>query len=511
MIELCTDELPWSRRLWRLGTILEISELLEASAARQEGTLGEAAVKYLGASLVGRARRDPGLGSAPQRGQLIGHLNRTLIPGGHDYLALEQLQVAAENTYLTHWAQALRQQPFPVESVARALIAHLLDRGFSTVALHKWLTYWVKFSPQQIELADLFEEAHGLDARPRVRYEALVPVAAAPDLSPGLGKDWLAAPETSAWLDAWLPGVIKPRQVGALVLCVDARDPYSALTHVRAVVERVSARFRVGARRELTFTGAVYLQGEPDPLDLAPRPRRVRVYALHRTEAIFDLQLPRELDAALELLEPLDVGAPAAAVAGSWAALESLLVGPGDTANRVVAATRMARIVACSYFRAELTALANAFASSGKGGGVVDVRGLPTNHARARRLEEEMLSGRPMLWPRTRHQLARDRMLAALADPGAHLTRVCQQLEDGFRRLYRQRNFVVHAGRTSSVALDGCLRTMAPLVGEGIERVVHAATVLEHNPLQLAAAAELAIGRAQHGPVMLADLLPYRD
>lgn len=307
-----------------------------------------------------------------------------------------------------------------------------------------------------------------------------------------------------------MPGISKPRQVGALLLCLDARDPHSAVTHVRAVVDRLTARFRVGARRELRFTGDVYLQGEPTPLELASRPRRVQVYALHRTEAIFDLRLPRELDAALELLEPLDAGAPAAAVAGSWAALESLLVGPGDTANRVVAATRMARIVACSYFRAELTALANAFASSG-GGCVVDLRALRTNHARARRLEEELVSGRPMLWTRSRHQLARDRMVAALANPGPHLSRVCQQLEDGFRRLYRQRNLIVHAGRTSSVALEGCLRTMAPLVGEGIERVVHAATVLDHSPLQLAAAAELAVGQAQQGPVRLADLLPFKD
>lgn len=509
MLEFCSEELTWSRRLWRLGTTLEISELLEASAARQEGTLADAAVKHLATSLVGRVKRDPGLGSASKRGQLIDHLNRTLTPGGHDYLALVELQRVAESEYLANWAHALRQESYPTESVARALVTHLLDRGFSMVALHKWLTYWVKFSPDSLALSDLFAEAQLLAARPRVRYEALVPVAAAPDLTPGLGRDWIGPRETSAWLDAWAPGVGKPRQVGALLLCLDARDPYSALDDVRGVVERLTARFRVGARRELTFTGDVYLQGEAQPLGLASRPRRVRVYALHRTEAIFDLRLPRDIDAALELLEPLDSGAPAAAVTGSWAALESLLVGPGDTSNRVVAATRMARIVACSYFRSELTALANGLASAGTGPDVEAMRGLPTNHARARRIEQELLTGAPILWKRTRHQLARDRMTAALADPGAHLVRVSQQLEDGFRRLYRQRNLIVHAGRTSSVALDGCLRTMAPLVGEGIERVVHAATVLDHSPLQLAAAAELAIGQAQHGPTRLADLLPF--
>lgn len=206
MLELCTDELPWSRRLWRLGTVLEITELLEASAARQEGTLGDASVKYLATSIVTRSKRDPGLGSAAQRGQLIGHINRPLTPGGHDYLALEQLQVAAEAAYLTNWARALRTETYPIESVARALITHLLDSGFSTIALHKWLTYWVKFSPDGITLADLFEEAERLTARPNVRYEALVPVAAAPDLSPGLGKDWLGPPRggrLARGMDAW--------------------------------------------------------------------------------------------------------------------------------------------------------------------------------------------------------------------------------------------------------------------------------------------------------------------
>ncbi|WP_328753039.1 integrase, catalytic region [Streptomyces sp. NBC_00285] len=61
------------------------------------------------------------------------------------------------------------------------------------------------------------------------------------------------------------------------------------------------------------------------------------------------------------------------------------------------------------------------------------------------------------------------------------------------RRLYRTRNIVLHGGAPQGVALEASLRTAAPLVGAGLDRIVHAAYAEDLDPLDLAARAEVAL------------------
>lgn len=61
------------------------------------------------------------------------------------------------------------------------------------------------------------------------------------------------------------------------------------------------------------------------------------------------------------------------------------------------------------------------------------------------------------------------------------------------RRFYRQRNILMHGGTTGSIALQTALRTAAPLIGAGLDRVVHAALTEGVDALQLAARARLNI------------------
>ncbi|PZG12252.1 hypothetical protein C1J01_33285 [Nonomuraea aridisoli] len=91
MLGFASAATPWHRRLWRLGTVLELSELLEAVSVRATGALAEPSVKYLGDVPARRIQRDPGMGSPPERGQLIKHVNRTMQVDGHDWFALRLL------------------------------------------------------------------------------------------------------------------------------------------------------------------------------------------------------------------------------------------------------------------------------------------------------------------------------------------------------------------------------------------------------------------------------------
>jgi hypothetical protein len=59
------------------------------------------------------------------------------------------------------------------------------------------------------------------------------------------------------------------------------------------------------------------------------------------------------------------------------------------------------------------------------------------------------------------------------------------------RRLYRQRNIIVHGGTTHNPALAATLRTTAPLIGAGLDRITHAFLTEGVDPLDLASRAQV--------------------
>ena len=84
-------------------------------------------------------------------------------------------------------------------------------------------------------------------------------------------------------------------------------------------------------------------------------------------------------------------------------------------------------------------------------------------------------------------------MKALIDAPKPTLMDVNSHMKTAFRRLYRQRNILMHGGTTGSVALPTALRTAAPLIGAGLDRLTHAVLVEGVGPLQLAARAQLNI------------------
>ncbi len=99
-------------------------------------------------------------------------------------------------------------------------------------------------------------------------------------------------------------------------------------------------------------------------------------------------------------------------------------------------------------------------------------------------------------------------MSSVLLNPYAKLKDIESYAADTFQGLYRQRNLVLHGGRTSAVALRACLRTAAPLVGAGSDRIVHARYVEQLRPLELATRAKISLGAIKYGaPAACIDLL----
>jgi len=497
---------PWQRQLWRLGTILEMRELLEANREQRRSVLSAEAVKWLSGSLVSKVKRDVGLGTPAERGRLAGHVARDLPPKSHDAYALELLIERAEGPYLSNWATAMRgNSSLHAEVIARAVSSHMLDRGFSPSALHKWFTYHEK-SGDVMTMADLLENAATLFLRPTVRYGVLVPLLAEVPATHNTGLHWLDPAQTSEWLREWFPAAEAIRQAGGLTWEIDARDLDSVTRIVAEEIQRISTRFRVGARQNLQFANVVYIIGNDGPTKYAQRPRRVEVHALQSTSAIYELRISPELSSVLELLDPLDQGTPAAAIAGSWAAIEALFNGPGDR-EKISASMRMARLVSCSYIRHEFTALANAYAHEHSDALATSIRTASDNIEKARLFEDAIRGGTNAAFGSTRHTMAMERAQRLVANPAEILLNIVGQLDAAFRRLYRQRNIIVHGGDVTSIALPGTLRTVAPLVGAGVDRVVHASATRNASPLELAALAEVRHGSVADGKCRLVDLL----
>jgi len=480
----------WHRRLWTTGLVLTLKELLEVSSAVRSSVLYQNSVEDLSRSAMALAGRDPGVGGSRQHASLQRALRTDLRFLGMEYRVVEQMTVEIESEYLERWAASLRTHTrAAAERTARAIGSYLLDSGFSRNFLHHWWTYKLRHEVGERPLADIVEDAHSLAMTRIKEYDVLVAFRAFTKREAGMPHGWQTASEVSRWLKERNFDVSDIRQKGGLLLQVGARDPHAAIEAVREKLEGMSARVHVGSRREFVLLETAWIDGESKSFRLTGEGRDVDVHSLDRKNYLYTNAPYSRVDAAIELLEPLASGAPATAVAAGWAAFEALLSEPG---NHAVVADRMGAIVACSFPRAELTVLSY---QAGKADIAIAARldTCATNRDRAEMIANEITSQRNIVLPDHSDRAAHQRLRRLLADPHPALKDVEGYTTSAFRRLYRQRNLVLHGGITNSVALRPCLRTVSPLVGAGMDRIAHAWYIDKLSPLELAARARISL------------------
>jgi len=98
----------------------------------------------------------------------------------------------------------------------------------------------------------------------------------------------------------------------------------------------------------------VWVAEHPEPISLVQAARGADVLSLVHEGHMYRVDGARSrVDDVLELAAPINQGALGPAVAGGWAAVESLLFNPDDPAEqersgKAVAADRLAAIITCS-------------------------------------------------------------------------------------------------------------------------------------------------------------------
>ena len=506
----------WQRRLWNPGTVTVLRELLESVELLESGHLRSAAVQDAARIAQRRAGPDLGMGASAVRSAL-----QTALAGLQqdpaDLVAKHQLDfllAAAETDYLQNWGAANPDDvaAFGAESISRLLAGHLLDKGFSPHHLHRW-ALWLRTNRQPQTLADLFDEAHAVAVRSTRSWEVLVPFVALERHEQLMPSEWLDPEQVTTWLSKQAPEA-SVRQAGGLLLEVEAHDRWSAVEQVGDLIESLAARVAVGVPGVPRFQphSEAFVAGTPTGLSLTRPRRQVDVHSLKRQNALFAVAEPAlggRLQSAIDLVAPLETGTPGAAVAGGWAALEAVLARPGTSS--VQAAADLAALVACSFPRAELTPLAYAHLQEHDDQLAEALRQATSNLQRCAILGTAIEEESTLSFSRPSDAAALERVRGILAAPGAVLARVCSYVEEAMQRLYRQRNMVLHAGKIDSVAMPAVLRTAPPLVGAGLDRLVHDALAKgESNPLRLAARARTALDTCgRQGGTKIWDLLGH--
>lgn len=512
---------PWQRRLWRAGLVLSLREVLEYSRIVAEEGLPDEGLLYVASSVEQELDRDLGV-RTPVADLVKRYLAQTMVKEAEARDQLLVLSERVQSSYLAAWRAAVdveeNRRP-SAELVARAVASHLLDLELSSDHLHRWLRALEK-GDDLVSLAHLIESAEGISRRPERGFSVLVPFAQLPPQTPreASGFERLDGRETTNWLRESALDSSGVRYTSSLVFEVQARDPWSAVEKASEIVARLQARATVGHPGEsaVTPSGVAYLAGKQDRFPLRQPRRQVEVHSVTRQDALYDVApygSTGAIDDALELAAMMESGPAGAALTGGWAAIEALLARPEKRGSAPKAADRFAALVACSYPRAELTTLSYQHKPEIADNLSDALERATTNAQRCRAVNEALARGAHLAVASASDRAAEARLVALLADPKAVLSRIRRYVSETLRRLYNQRNLVMHAGSLRSVALDVTLRTAPALVGAGLDRIVHAA--LESGgmvtPLQLAARAESEIdlfGTDAGGS--LADLLERR-
>jgi hypothetical protein len=502
LLDYFSSRTPWHRTLWNAGTVLALREVLEASEAQNLGHLSEKSIRGAVTTALRLLKDDPGIGSPTERTALAGALTLNGEPRdeisykGMEYEQIDELLNRATPVYLERWAQAISSDsPPPAERGSRAIAAHLLDQGFNSNFLHRWWTYRIRIrKPADTPFSVLVSEAAALSTKPETEFTVLIPFPS--ELKPPRGllppASWLDAARVSEWVKENALSIPPSlHQQGGLLLKISALDPESAVQLAAERVELFAARVLLSLRKQIQNCGVAWVQGQSKIFSIERLIRGIKIGAMHRENRIWlETEADPYIDPAIELLAPLQSGATTTAIAGGWAAIESLLGEPKN--KRADPAERLATIVACSFPRAELTFLAYILGEQDKAFSE-SLRAIPENREKAAFVAQCILDDTcptPGEWS---DRAAIMRMKEVLSAPQETLTTIKHHVQDSLARLYRQRNLILHAGRTHAVALRSTLRAATPLVGAGLDRICHARFVDGVPPIRLAGRARTAL------------------
>lgn len=489
MLEQTAPWTPWDRRVWNSGTILTLQELVEASRWCSQGVLSDTSVNWLRTDVRKELGQDSGLNFADTRRQIEEITKKNIKYSSSERRQLEAITEFAADNYLDGWKNIFTQGSFNLERASRYISSYMLDSGFHPEHLRK--IYSDHKNSNNIDLIEVLKNTSEL---PSENFTGIVLLKSVPEKRlMEQNASWVAPREVSDFMRKIEKD--PPRdQAGALRFEVESRDIYSAANLVREKLERLVSRTRfLRTHDRLSYIPTFWIE-DGRQISLGPRGSSISAMSLAKSGMLYEGTLAGDvqgkIDDAFELASHLISSPPPVAVSNAWAAIESLLIDPGesdrDAGGRVVVADRAATILTAAWPRAELTRLSYKLVKYTHLDLVV--------RAKLEKAGDDNISRCKILlkhWDnvKTISDIAPDeagaikRVDELRSNPKQVLTRVHRYMTGSLRRLYRHRNLVMHGGELKPIALASTTRTTGPLVGALLDRLAVFAHLRQGNPL----------------------------
>lgn len=505
-MELADERTTWNRSLWQIGALVGLREVLEYVEGLAAGSMKIEGLQHVATSMAAQVAKDEGIGSLAVRDRVTGILHRLngfkdSAANKQDVESLRQYCVRIEADYLENWHNYVDAGNIPeqrYELIARAVMNHLLEAGFDRSHLHGWVR---SRSQDGASFSALLGDARNMLAEGDKKYTLVIPFERmSKKVSEALGDLYVTPESYVSMVDASDQKILKNirRPAGAARIEMRAKDPHAAVRSAYAWAQRLKARIAVGLETtKLSIGDYVFDETSRKLRPLRPELPEVRILALQRNAILIPdvTNVSRDsaqIDDALELLASLEQSSSGASIATTWAAVETLLGRPGAGSKGVDAADRLADIVTCGFPSAEFARLAQAPLSEGSSGSLRDSLRDPTTSStqKAEVLFGIICSGERLLYedPKDAASFIRARYLAM--EPVQTMKRVRGYYRDSFRRLYYQRNLIMHSGKFDSVSLASTVRTLPVLTAAGVDRIIRARfTAPSVDPIGLAARA----------------------
>lgn len=493
MLELTSRTTPWHRRDWRAGTLELVEEAL--SEARIPGTR-EKAVTELREHMTKALRDDRGVSGA-QRNLItcVKSIGPSSDPDSHDVRLAQHHAQDLKQTYLQNWADIFEAPDqagqLDVEGTAKRIVSHLLYCGVPASSVYK-VIHDRKVAPEEYEFSSVLRE---LDSRTKYSvkdYNFAVPVDRAPDFlySSPQPSGWLSPKQLKQWKHKNAPQAESVRHHGGFILTVQARDVNEAADEAQRLLSQLSFKFQSGSENGFSILSLMWSQekGNSFPTQRVSQPLKLR--AFQRADALHHLEIGPKARNILAIIEPLQTNDSHVAVVNGWVALESLLVDSNEDDR--IGAERMARVVAASYFRTEMTWLARNYAEIYKNRCPVaeQISNTETSIERCKLMAKAIQEENSFNLLDQPDQLAIQKMLEALENPSAVFGRTYEILKREFQRMYRKRNLIVHSGRAVENGIESIADKVVPLLINGIDQLLIANIQHDLDPKALAASVE---------------------
>lgn len=180
LFDYFADTTPWPRRLWDVSSVLALREAREAGDWQRRHVISAGAVGWNLHNLERELGPDRGLGDSRLRKELIGLLRSGLAPDSEQRRRLRQLMPLLSAGYLRRWADSVKTGDLPSpERLSWAIASHLLDNGWSSGHLHRWVRQLA--AQPGATLGALLDGVARLEEIGEVEHEVLVPFMALPE------------------------------------------------------------------------------------------------------------------------------------------------------------------------------------------------------------------------------------------------------------------------------------------------------------------------------------------